>query len=79
MLGPVGRRVHAEHAELAVRDGRDAADHPHRRGLARAVRPEEPERLARLDAEVDAVDRDEVTEALRQATSLDERGRRHVG
>ena len=66
-LGTVGRRVHAEHPQLAAGHRRDARDHPHRRGLARAVRPEEAERLARLDPEVDAVDRDEVAEALGQA------------
>ena len=75
----VGRRIHAQHAELAVRDRRDATDHPHRRRLAGAVGPQEAERLPLLDAKVDAVDRDEVAEALRQLTSLDEGGRRHVG
>ena len=46
---------------------RDAADHPHRRALPRAVRAEEAERLARADVEVDPVDRDEVAEALDEA------------
>ena len=76
---PVGRRVHAQHAEITVRDRRDATDHPHRRRLAGPVGPQEAERLPLLDAKVDGVDSDEVAEALRQLTSLDERGRRHVG
>ena len=42
-LGPVDARVEAEHAQLAVGHRRHAADHAHRRRLARAVRPEEPE------------------------------------
>ena len=37
-------------------DGRHAADHAHRRGLAGAVRAEEAERLAAAQLEVDAVD-----------------------
>ena len=41
-------------------DRRDAADHPHRRALAGAVRAEEAERLAPLDVEVDPVDGGEV-------------------
>ena len=38
--------VHAQDAELAVGDGRDAGDHAHGRGLAGAVGPEESEDLA---------------------------------
>ena len=52
-------------------DRRDAADHPHRRALAGAVRAEEAEGLARLDVEVDPVDRDEVAEALDEAARVD--------
>ena len=55
-LRAVGRGVHAEHAEFAARPRRHAADHAHRRRLARAVRSEEAERLAGFDREVDAVD-----------------------
>ena len=43
----VSLRIEPEDAQLAVRHRRHAADHPHRRGLARPVRAEEPERLAR--------------------------------
>ena len=59
--------------ERAVGDRRDAADHPHRRGLAGAVRAEEAERLAGRDVEVDGVDRGELAEPLRQAAGMDER------
>ena len=69
----VARRVETEHAQRPVGDRRDAADHPHRRRLARAVRPEEAERLAALEVEVDPVDGDEVVEALDQTARLDER------
>ena len=40
--GPSTRGVEAEHAQLAARTRRHAADHPHRRRLARAVRPRKP-------------------------------------
>ena len=72
-------RVEAEHPELAGRDRRHASDHPHRRALARAVRTEEPERFARLDREVDAVDRDERSEFLGQRVRFDERPGGHDG
>jgi GNAT superfamily N-acetyltransferase len=58
------RRVHVEDPQLAVGTRRDAADHPHRRRLAGTVRPEEPERLAAVHLDVDAVDRGERAEAL---------------
>ena len=45
---------------------RDAADHPHRRGLAGAVGTEEAERLTPAHLDVDAVDGGEVAEALGQ-------------
>ena len=61
---------------VPARDRRDAADHPHRRGLAGAVRAEEAERFARRDVEVDGVDGGEVAEPLGQAAGMDERGGR---
>ena len=71
---PVGDRVEARGpCSVAVGHRRDAADHPHRRGLAGAVRAEEAERLARRDVEVDGVDRGELAEPLRQAAGVDER------
>jgi hypothetical protein len=69
----VGGGIEAQDPELAAGHGGDARDHPHRRRLARAVRAEEPERLARLDPEVDAVDRDEVVEPLQEPAPLDHR------
>ena len=73
MSRPVGGRVHAQHPELAAGDRGDAGDHAHRRGLARAVRAEEAERLARLDPQVDPGDRHEVAEPLREPAPLDQR------
>jgi hypothetical protein len=52
----VAGRIQPEDGQLTGSHGRDGADHPHRRGLARAVRPEESECLARGDVEFDAVD-----------------------
>ena len=46
-------------------------DQPHRGGLARAVRPEEPGHRAGLDGEGQVVDRDLVAVALGQAARLD--------
>ena len=68
-------RIAAEDGQLPAGGRRDAADHPHRGGLARAVRPEEPERLPAVQVEVDAVDRSEAAELLGQAAGLDE----HLG
>ena len=78
-LGPVARRVQPHHPKVTGADRRDAADHPHRRGLARPVRTEEAERLAGGDVEVDVVDRDELAETLRQAAGRDEGGFTLVG
>ena len=72
----VGGRVQAEDAQLAGGGRGDAADHPHGRGLARAVGAEEAERLARRDVDVDAVDRGEVAEPLDQPAGADQRARR---
>jgi hypothetical protein len=70
---PVAARVHAQHPQLAVGDRGDAGDHAHGRRLAGAVGAEEAERLAGLDLEVDAVDRDVLAEALGERLGLDER------
>ena len=69
--GAVRVWVETEDAQRPAADRRDAADHPHRRALAGAVRPEEAERLAAPDVEVDSVDRDEVAEPLHEAASVD--------
>jgi len=70
--GPVADRVAAEDGHLAAGRRGDAADHPHRGGLARAVRPEEAERLAAVQVEVDTVYRREIPEPLGQAARADE-------
>ena len=49
----------------------EAADHPQRRGLAAARRPEQREELTGLDHEVDVVDGDEIAELLAQRGELD--------
>ena len=50
-----------------------AADAVHQRRLARAVRPDQAEALARRDVEIDAVERDEAAEALADLVDLEER------
>jgi hypothetical protein len=54
-LRPRGGGVQAQDLERAAGERRDAGDHPHGRGLARAVRPEEAEGLAANQVEVDPV------------------------
>ncbi len=49
----------------------EAADHPQRGRLAAARRPEEREELTREDVEIDAVDRDLITEALLEPDQAD--------
>lgn len=79
----VGIGVEAEDAQLATRARRGRGDHLHRRGLAGAVRPEEAEGLPLRHVDVDAADRDEVAEGLRQPAGTEEDlgvgGRRHEG
>ena len=70
-LGPMVVGIEAEDAQTPARAGRDGADHLHRRGLARAVRAEQAERLPRRDLERQAVDREEVGLAL-DLVGLDE-------
>jgi hypothetical protein len=70
--GPVADRVAAEDGQLPAGRRRDAADHPHRRGLSRPVRPEEAERLAAVQVEIDPVHRREIPEPLGQAARADE-------
>ena len=55
------------------RDRRDAADHAHRRRLARAVWSEEAEGLSPLHVEVDPVDGDEGPEVFDQSPRMNER------
>ena len=70
--GVIVYRVAAENGQLPAGRRRDAADHPHRRGLARAVRPQEAERLAAVEVEIDPVHRHEIPEPLGQAARADE-------
>ena len=65
----VGHRVHAQDRQLAPARRRDAADHPHGRGLAGAVRAEEAERLTPPELEIDPVHGGEITEPLGQVVS----------
>src|SRR5687767_6546106 len=66
--------VDAEHARLAAGRLEEGREHPHRRRLARAVRAEDPEDLARLDGEVDAGDREKALPAVRlPAQALEDR------
>ena len=70
--GTVPDRVGAEDGQFPAGRRRDAADHPHRGGFARAVRPEEAECLAPVQVEIDPVHRREITEPLGQAAGADE-------
>ena len=63
----------AEQRRRPSRRRQQAGQHLHRRRLAAAVRAEEAEDLAALDAEAHVVDGGEVAEALRQAVRLDRR------
>jgi hypothetical protein len=56
--------------QLAL-EGREAEDRVERGGLAGAVRADEPEDAALLDAQVDAVQRDGRAEGLAQAAGFD--------
>src|SRR5215207_953035 len=72
----VERLVGEAHAAcLVVQRAADAVD---QRRLARAVGPDQAEPLARLDLEVDAVERDEAAEALAEAADLQERRHRFL-
>ena len=66
----------AEQLGLAFAGGQQAGQHLHGRGLAGAVRAEEAEDLAALDAEARMIDRDEIAEPPRQSFGDD--GRRAV-
>ena len=62
LLGQGGVRYHVDVADEGVPRRRDHSrgEHARRRGLARPVRPEEPEDLPGTDDEVEAVDGGEV-------------------
>ncbi len=68
-----GSWVTSPPAELDPALGRqvEATDHPERRRLAAARRPEQGEELAGPDRERDGVDRHDLAEPLRQALEAD--------
>src|SRR5262245_41225765 len=72
------RHVEPEDARRAFDDRQQRREDADGRRLPGAVRPEEPEHLARPHVEVDAVDGDVVAEPVAQARALD-RGRGHEG
>ena len=67
---PVG--VEPEDRQVSGGARRDRADHAHGRRLARAVRAEQPERLARCDLERDAVDGGELAVSLHEVSGDDD-------
>ena len=56
-------QVQARHAQQPLGGGQQAAQHPERRGLARAVGAQQPEHFAAFDLKSYAFDRVKVTEA----------------
>ena len=70
---PVGvlRDVDARHLRPARRDRQQRREHAHGRGLAGAVRPEESEDLAGLDAQVDAPHRLDIVVVFDQSLGFD--------
>ena len=68
----LAHRIVAEHARLAVRDLAQAEQHQDGRGLAGAVRPEQPENLAARDRERDAFDDGRPVVALGEISHLDD-------
>ena len=63
--------VGARDADVALVGLLEAREHPQRRGLAAAARPEEREELAGLHVEVERVDRDRGAEPLGDVGELD--------
>ena len=66
--------VEAADRAAARRRPQDAAQHANGRRLPGAVRPEEAEHRAALDAQIDVVDRDELIEHAREAGDFDGEG-----
>ena len=67
----VGRDIDAADERGARGGPQQAAQHPDRGGLARAIAAEEPEDLAARDVERQVVDGDELSESPAQSTHLD--------
>jgi hypothetical protein len=76
-LAPVGGWLEPAGAQRAAVRGKQAQDAAQRRGLACAIGPDEPEHLAALDAEVEAVDGRDAAVAAHETRDLDERRVRH--
>ena len=70
----VAPRITAEQRHLARVGPQQTEQHPDRRRLAGAVRPEEAVHLARLDHEVEPVERPAGTERLDEPADGDDRG-----
>jgi hypothetical protein len=68
----VRHRVQAQDGQLAAGRRGYAADHPHRRGLARTIGAEETESLPPRDTKLDTVDCCEIPEPLGEAAGPDE-------
>ena len=75
--GAAAREVVAEQADVPGRRLREAEEHADERRLARAVRPEEPERVPARDLEVDRLEGRPLTEALAEPVGLDGEGGGH--
>ena len=71
LVGRRARDVAAADQDLALVGLLEAGDHPQRRRLAAAARPEQRQELALVDAQVDRVHRDERAEPLRDRAELD--------
>ena len=76
-VGRTGRDVEPGHRGAPAGRAKQRAQDVDRRGLAGAVRPEEPERLPRRHVEGHAVDRDDVVEGLPEAVDDHRRGVAH--
>ncbi len=70
--------VDAVDQDAAVARALEAGDHPQRRRLAAAARPEQREELAPRDRQIDRADRGEVPEALRDPVELHARVERGI-
>ena len=63
----------AGHPDFAARRPHDPGEEPEQRGLSRAVRPEDDERLPGTEGEIDAAERLQGTEGAREPGSSEER------
>ena len=66
-----------EHLDLAARRPQEAAQHGEERRLAGAVRPDQADRRARLQRQIDPVERARTAEVAAQPLRIDDRRRRH--